>query len=490
MLVHAQCRKFLGRNAYGALDRVRRKRGLLKPHGQLISFVARALDVTLIAVAGVLAYGARFGFEAIGSMRSDYVSCLLAGVLLAGIVLPACRVYRSWRGVSVATTIARAVLAWSAAFVALLLLLFAGHWTEDYSRLWLGYWAVLSAVAVGLVRLGVYGTLSWARRRGFNVRRVVLFGAGELGRNVLDAVSEGDWTGFRVVAVLDDDADKQGVSCASLTVRTDTDSLAEVVRETSADEVWFTLPLRAEERMHELLHQLRHSVVNIRLMPDVFGLRLLNHSITDLAGIPAINLTETPLTGVNQLLKVIEDRVLASIILFLISPLMLVIALGVKISSPGPVLFRQERVGWNGKVFQMLKFRSMPVGAESDSGARWASADDRRATRLGAFLRRTRLDELPQFLNVLLGDMSIVGPRPERPVFVERFKDDIPDYMQKHLVKAGITGWAQVNGWRGNTDLTKRIEYDLYYIENWSIGFDFVIMLRTIFSGFVHPNAY
>jgi putative colanic acid biosynthesis UDP-glucose lipid carrier transferase len=173
-----------------------------------------------------------------------------------------------------------------------------------------------------------------------------------------------------------------------------------------------------------------------------------------------------------------------------ISPLMLVLAAAVKLSSPGPVFYRQERMSWNNKTFWMLKFRSMPVDAEQGTGAVWAKAGECRATRVGAFLRKTSLDELPQFLNVLKGDMSIVGPRPERPVFVHKFKQEIPAYMKKHMVKAGITGWAQVNGWRGSTDLCKRIECDLFYIENWSLWFDIKIVFLTLFKGFVHRNAY
>ncbi|HEY0334200.1 MAG TPA: exopolysaccharide biosynthesis polyprenyl glycosylphosphotransferase, partial [Stenotrophomonas sp.] len=183
-------------------------------------------------------------------------------------------------------------------------------------------------------------------------------------------------------------------------------------------------------------------------------------------------------------------RFLAGLILMAISPLMLVLAAAVKLSSPGPVFYRQERMSWNNKTFWMLKFRSMPVDAEQGTGAVWAKAGECRATRVGAFLRKTSLDELPQFLNVLKGDMSIVGPRPERPVFVHKFKQEIPAYMKKHMVKAGITGWAQVNGWRGSTDLCKRIECDLFYIENWSLWFDIKIVFLTLFKGFVHRNAY
>jgi putative colanic acid biosysnthesis UDP-glucose lipid carrier transferase len=182
--------------------------------------------------------------------------------------------------------------------------------------------------------------------------------------------------------------------------------------------------------------------------------------------------------------------VLAWIILLLFGPVMIAIAIGIKLTSPGPVLYREERVGWNNRPFEMLKFRSMPLNIEAQSGPIWARAGENRATSFGAFLRRTSLDELPQFINVLKGEMSIVGPRPERPAFVDKFKDEVPHYMKKHMVKAGITGWAQVNGWRGDTDLNKRIEYDLYYILNWSVWFDLRIAVQTVFMGFFNKNAY
>lgn len=227
-----------------------------------------------------------------------------------------------------------------------------------------------------------------------------------------------------------------------------------------------------------------------RLMLDLLGMDLLNHSVSEFAGFPTLNIRATPMIGINRVKKAIEDRVLASLILLLISPLLLIIAIAVKLSSPGSVFYRQKRVSFNGKEFEMLKFRTMPMDAESKSGPVWAKANENRATRVGAFLRKTSLDELPQFINVLRGDMSIVGPRPERQVFIDQFKDQIPGYMQKHLVKAGITGWAQVNGWRGNTSLEKRIEFDLYYIEHWSVLFDIKIIFLTFFRGFLNKNAY
>jgi putative colanic acid biosynthesis UDP-glucose lipid carrier transferase len=236
------------------------------------------------------------------------------------------------------------------------------------------------------------------------------------------------------------------------------------------------------EYIEELCQQLHSTVVEIKLVPDIASLRLLNYSTTYLDGMPIINLSISPMSLSNKMIKWLEDKVLASFILMAISPLLIVIAIGIKLTSKGPVFYRQERIGVNGKKFNMLKFRSMPVNDNKD--IIWGNADAKQKTKIGQFLRTTSLDELPQFINVLKGDMSIVGPRPERTVFVEQFKHEIDSYMQKHLVQAGITGWAQVNGWRGDSSLKNRLEYDLFYIENWSLLFDLKIIMMTVYKGF------
>jgi putative colanic acid biosynthesis UDP-glucose lipid carrier transferase len=211
--------------------------------------------------------------------------------------------------------------------------------------------------------------------------------------------------------------------------------------------------------------------------------------VSEVLGMQMIDLYGTPMTGMNLFLKSMEDYLISTLILIFISPLMLVLAIGVKLSSPGPILYRQERVGWNGEVFEIYKFRTMPVDLEEGKVV-WGGSAGKSVTSFSKWLRSTSLDELPQFINVLQGKMSIVGPRPERPVFVEQFKKEIPGYMKKHLVKAGITGWAQIHGWRGDTDLNARIEHDLYYIENWSLWLDLKIIFFTVFRGFVNKNAY
>ncbi len=246
--------------------------------------------------------------------------------------------------------------------------------------------------------------------------------------------------------------------------------------------------------MREILTMLRHCTLKIRLVPDIFGFQLLNYSMSEIAGIPVLDINASPMEGINRLIKAIEDRVLALVILVLISPLVLVIAIMVKLSSPGPVLFKQKRHGWDGKPINVYKFRTMVVHEDVEGQVTQASKNDKRVTRIGAFLRRTSLDELPQFYNVLQGRMSIVGPRPHAMAHNELYKDQVEAYMQRHRVKPGITGWAQINGWRGETDtldkMQRRVEYDLYYIENWSLWLDLKIIFLTIFKGFVHKNAY
>jgi len=254
--------------------------------------------------------------------------------------------------------------------------------------------------------------------------------------------------------------------------------------------VWISLPHSEEETIRNVISALDGSVAEIRYVPDIFEYQLMHHSLSEIAGVPVVNISYSAIDGMNEIVKTVEDYVLSAILLLLASPLMLLIAIGVKISSPGPILYRQRRVGWNGQEFTMFKFRSMPVEAEKETGPVWANKMDKRATRFGSFLRKTSLDELPQLFNVLKGEMSLIGPRPERPMFVEKYKDEIPHYMKKHLVKAGLTGWAQVHGWRGNTSLHTRIEHDLYYIENWSLWLDIKIIIMTIFRGLVHKNAY
>jgi putative colanic acid biosynthesis UDP-glucose lipid carrier transferase len=361
---------------------------------------------------------------------------------------------------------------------------------DAFSRIWVGTWLGGGLAATVATRVSVRLVLRRLRERGHNLRHIVIVGAGTLGRTIAERLQGAPWAGFNVVAFYDDDPAKEGTGVAGTKVAGSADRVADDVKRGGIDQVWIALPLRADLRIRAVLAALQTETVEVRFVPDIYNFTLLHHSMTEIAGLAVINLTDSPLHGVNAVAKALEDLLLAAIFLVLASPLMLAIAIGVKRSSPGPVFYRQERVTWNGERFSMLKFRTMPAGVEADSGPVWANPAQQRATPFGAFLRRWSLDELPQFINVLRGDMSIVGPRPERPEFVARFRQEIPGYMQKHLVKAGITGWAQVNDLRGDTDLRARIQYDLYYIENWSVWFDLRIIAMTIGHVIKSRNAY
>lgn len=464
--------------------------GLLKKTNPVLFFSVRIVDTLAVLVGALLAYWWKFDEW---WLVPKYEIAFLFAAVSVPLIFPRFGVYRGWRGENVFHNFHNLVGAWIAVLLVLIVIAFLTKTSELYSREWLLIWAISSLPVLLVFRLLLYVFIANLKKRGRGHVSVVIVGAGDMGCEIVRRLKAMDWTGFDIVAFFDDDPELQEKSVDGVPVKGRTDQLADYLRDANEGatyEVWLALPLRAEEKVKEILHDLRHIPVATRYIPNIFGFRLLNHDVSQIGGIPVIDLNVTPMVGLNRTIKAIEDRVLAAIILLLISPVMLILALGVKLSSPGPVFYRQERVGWNGLPFEMLKFRSMPVEVEADTGPVWAREGEKRATPLGALLRRTSLDELPQFINVLKGEMSIVGPRPERPLFVDKFKDEIPDYMMKHIVKAGITGWAQVNGWRGDTDLEKRIEYDLYYIEHWSLWFDIQIIILTLFKGFVNKNAY
>ena len=372
-------------------------------------------------------------------------------------------------------------------------ILFAAAATSFYrafyfSRLHMLLFGMYLPMLLVLLRLGILAYLKRGRRQGRFMRRVLIIGAGRIGRRLEDAFRQYPWMGFETVGFLDDaksDGDVIGTTDDLGTVLDRFDGAG-----TPVQYVYIALPISATDRITELANEMSTRLAHVCLVPDLFQLDILNSRITDIGGLPVIHMIDEAPLDFRRAIKRVGDIVFSMLFLLLTSPLLLLISLAVKASSRGPVFYRQERMGLNGLTFDMLKFRSMPVDAEKQSGAVWAKQGEKRATRVGAFLRKTSLDELPQFINVLKGDMSVVGPRPERPVFIEQFRGQIPKYMLRHKMKAGITGWAQVNGWRGDTSIEKRIEFDLYYIQNWSLRLDLKIMIMTLWTGFVNENAY
>lgn len=465
--------------------------GLLKEYWYALSMLIRALDMTVVFMAGLVAAFIKFSSL---SLPSHYLLALVVATLLTPVIFNFFAIYSSIRAKSFISHVFS--LSQAVCFLALMLagLAFISKSGETYSRLWFVNWMACALVLLVLYRCTLLLGLRLMRRRGWNERRVVIVGAGELGTKFANAVQQAVWTGFRVTTFLDDNAAQKAKTINGVPVMQTPDNLCEFLATQRADEIWLALPLRAEARVKGIMHSLRHATINVRFVLDIFGLNLLNHSIDDVAGFPVLNISSTPMMGANRLIKALEDRVVALIILLLISPLLLVIAAAVKLSSRGPVFFKQKRHGWDGRIINVYKFRTMYLHKEEAGKVTQATAHDKRITPLGRWLRRTSLDELPQFINVLQGRMSIVGPRPHALAHNEQYKEVINTYMQRHRVKPGITGWAQVNGWRGETDtlakMQKRVEYDLYYINNWSLGFDLKIILLTFFRGFISRNAY
>jgi Undecaprenyl-phosphate glucose phosphotransferase len=345
----------------------------------------------------------------------------------------------------------------------------------------------LATAFILCLRRATWAAISWLRRRGFNQTSCVIVGTGRVARRTARALRRSSWMGIRNVGFVEDQPSRW---CEDLDILGTTADLPVLIAKYRVSHVFISLPMNRYQEARKIFDILSQTLVDVRIVADVHNLAGLSLTTTNLDGLPVIGLRESPYFGANILVKRVMDVVLSLLAILILSPVMLVIAALVKWTSPGPIFYRQERCGLNGKTFQMLKFRSMRVDAEQTSGAVWAVKDDPRKTRFGSFLRKTSLDELPQFFNVLKGDMSLVGPRPERPVFIQRFSRTIPNYQARHVVKAGITGWAQVNGWRGNTSLRKRIQFDLYYITHWTPWLDIRILWLTLWHGLVNRNAY
>jgi Undecaprenyl-phosphate glucose phosphotransferase len=355
------------------------------------------------------------------------------------------------------------------------------------SRLALAMFLALNAVALTLARRVVWYALKYLRGRGLNQGRAVIVGAGRTGQLVARTIENNRWTGLEAIGFVDAPRQREPQLLPRLG---DIDELGTVVARHDIDHVFIALPLSRYVELPRVYQALGDLLVEVQFAPDLpqlAGMRVRTMEIDEVA---FLSLRENPHHGWHRFTKRATDLVIGGLALVALSPLMLLLALLVKLTSPGPALYRQPRVGLGGRTFEMLKFRSMRIDAESVSGPVWASKTDDRCTPLGRFMRRWSLDELPQLLNVVAGDMSLVGPRPERRYFTDQFRKQVPNYAQRHQVKAGMTGWAQVNGWRGNTSLRRRVECDLYYISNWSLTLDLQILWMTLWCGFKHRNAY
>jgi Undecaprenyl-phosphate glucose phosphotransferase len=455
----------------------------------------RVVDCVTVMLAAFAAYVTRFQ-EVIPEIGVMEVYGTVIAVLLTTNILQAAGLYNFSQLTNLYAQSGRLLLAWTAVMLSLLALGFAAKVElTATSRLWVGLWFVYGFCGLLVVRVLCKTHIQHWQRAGRLTRNIAIVGAGPHGQRLVEHLSRHGDIAERIVGIFDDRSDRVPGSIKGHPVLGSTNDLLRFARKSPIDQVIVALPCEAEDRILEIMKKLRSLPVDVRLSPDLIGFHLPHRQVSHVAGLPLLNIFDKPLTGWNYIMKSAEDRLFAAVILLLIMPLLLLIATLIKLDSRGPVLFRQKRYGFNNEVIEVLKFRSMYVHQCSpDHTVAQATKHDPRVTRVGRFLRRTSLDELPQFINVLMGTMSIVGPRPHAIAHNEEYARVIDEYLARHKVKPGITGWAQVNGLRGETEtlekMEQRVRYDLYYIENWSLLFDLRIILRTLFVGFSHPNAY
>lgn len=363
----------------------------------------------------------------------------------------------------------------------------------DISRSYLILFLVNNILVVSFYRYILKTTLKHYRQKGYNKQFLLIIGAGTLGKRFYKNVIQRPDLGYEIIGFLDDNQKEHEFDPDNYykPILGKTSDLERLLEEKLVDEVIIALPLYAHEKYARIINVCEKAGVKTLIIPDFYSYLPSKPYFDNFAGMPLINVRDIPLDEFrNRFFKRAFDILFSAFAILITSPILIIIAIGIKLTSPGPIIFKQERVGLNRRTFMMYKFRSMRVQTEQSSDTNWTTEDDPRKTKFGAFLRKTSLDELPQFFNVLFGHMSVVGPRPERPYFVDQFKEEIPKYMVKHHIRPGITGWAQSNGLRGDTSIEDRIKHDIFYIENWSFLFDIKIIIKTIVNGFVNKNAY
>ena len=476
---------------------------MVRRHNRLLIAFYVVSDALLAAWAFVLAYVIRFDFGLIAIRKGippfeEYLKVLPVLALLTPVVFHFQGVYRLRRGRSRIDDFF-SVLVGSILIVVmgvLATLYFQAYWASANDRANGAYqvsqivWALFLALNVTFTyasREAVRELLEHRWRAGVGLKRILIAGAGDLGRMLADRMLQHRELGYQVIGFIDDRAGGDHLGYRGLPLLGKISEVAEIAHAERIDHLYVALPIEEHAKLLELMDIASREYIDVKVVPDILQFIALRASLEELDGLPVINMNDVPLQGFRAWIKRTLDIVLSLLAMIVISIPFAIIAAIVKWTSSGPIFYTQERMGLDGRPFTVYKFRSMQHDAEDASGPVWAREDDPRATPIGRWLRRFDLDELPQFWNVLKGEMSIVGPRPERPFFVQQFRHRIPQYMLRHKVKAGITGWAQVNGWRGNTSLEKRIEYDLYYIENWSVALDLKIMWLTLVRGLHRP---
>ena len=469
---------------------------MIKNNQRYLNGLHVIIDAMIIAGSYILAWWIKFETP-LGKVKpgdfylpmKTYFSAIPYIVAAYLIIYRVCRLYTAKRGSGPAGELLRIIEANVLGAVGMTSVLFI-IWQQHFSRSMIAMFVCFNIVLTSAFRLSLRGALVVARRKGYNMKHVLLVGYSRAAEEYIDRIKSNPQWGYVVHAILDD-VTPRGTLYRGIKVVGRIDNLEIILPENKLDEIAITLPLSQYSRLEDIVAQCEKSGVHTKFIPDYNSIIPSRPYTEDLMGLPVINIRHVPLTRMsNRAFKRTMDIAGALAGLILASPFMLIIAVLVKTTSEGPVIFAQERIGRHNKPFRMYKFRSMRRIEGSGETADWTVENDPRVTKVGRFIRKTSLDELPQLFNILRGDMSLVGPRPEQTKYVEEFKEKIPRYMIKHQVRPGLTGWAQVNGLRGDTSIEKRIDYDLYYIENWTLGFDIRILFLTIFKGFINKNAY
>lgn len=468
---------------------------MIKDNQKVFNRLQLLLDAMIVAVSYVLAWYIKFytfgrGEEGVGVLpREQYFAALIFIVPVYMILYYYCSVYKPKRAVKRRYEIYSIIKANTIGLVLFMTLLYVMkqmHISREMILIFYG----LNVFTTSLSRVVIRNVLAAFRKKGYNLKHILLVGYSRAGEEYINRILGNPEWGYVVCGILDDSV-PAGTLYRGVKVLGRIANLHVILPENKLDEIAITLSLKDYDRLEEIVDICEKSGVHTKFIPDYNSLIPSRPYTEDLMGLPVINIRYVPLSNTgNIVVKRVMDIAGALLGIILVSPIMALCALLIKLTSPGPVIFRQERVGLHNKPFYMYKFRSMEVQKPSEENKAWTIRNDPRVTRVGKIMRRTSIDELPQLFNILRGDMSLVGPRPERPLFVEKFREEIPRYMVKHQVRPGLTGWAQINGYRGDTSIKRRVEYDLYYIENWTLGMDLKIIFLTFFTGFINKNAY
>lgn len=451
-------------------------------------------DTLMTVVSFLLAYYIRFYIH---KVPAEYIPAFQPYLKLLIIVIPIWLISLSYHGLykqrnSFISPIDKVYLIFKAVVFATLVLMAITFLYRQfsYSRLTFAYASGLNFLCITLMSIVIRKIQIAAIKRGFGIRNVIIVGTDETAKAIAFKIQKHIALGYKIIGYISDKEIASSESKNNPEILGGISEIPEIAREKNIDKIIFASPNVSNKDTLDIILKCTELNVDFTIVPGLYEIVTSKVNVADIDGIPVIGLKESPLQGFNLFLKRVFDLILSVALLIILSPLLLALSIAIKLNSNGPVLYKQERVGEDNKIFTMYKFRSMRMDAEEHTGPVWAQEKDSRRTKVGTFMRKMSFDELPQLLNITKGDMSLIGPRPERPFFVEQFKNDIVGYMSRHRIKPGITGWAQVNGLRGNTSIAERTKYDLYYIENWSIAFDLKILLRTILEFCFHKHAY